>query len=86
MISLTYFHSFIYNPHVTSFYPDLKSSNLTQNHPCPDFLFCLPHTSIEILVLIGFNFKPMLSGEKSSGEMLVGLNGLLGLTLNCDGL
>lgn len=28
----------------------------------------------------------MLSGEKSSGEMLVGLNGLLGLRLGWDGL
>lgn len=35
----------------------------------------------EIRVFIGFNFKPMLSGERSSGEMQHGLNGLLGLTL-----
>lgn len=45
-------------------------------------LFHSHTSSVWTLVLIGFNFKPMLSGEKSSGEMLVGLNGLLGLTLN----
>lgn len=42
----------------------------------------LTHTSPENLVLIGFNFNPILSGEKSSGEILVGLKGLLGLTLH----
>jgi len=42
------------------------------------------YTSNEMRVLIGFNFKPMLSGESSSGEMQDGLNGLLGLALICD--
>jgi hypothetical protein len=37
-------------------------------------------------VFIGFNFKPMLSGDRSSGEMQIGLRGLLGLTLNLGGL
>jgi hypothetical protein len=36
----------------------------------------------EIRVFIGFNFKPILSGEKSSGAMPEGLKGLLGLTLD----
>lgn len=35
-----------------------------------------------IRVLIGFSFKPMLSGERSSGAIQVGLSGLLGLPLN----
>lgn len=33
-------------------------------------------------VLIGFNFNPKLSGDRRSGEMQSGLNGLLGLTLS----
>lgn len=33
-------------------------------------------------VLIGFSFNPMLSGERSSGAIQVGLSGLLGLPLN----
>lgn len=37
-------------------------------------------------VFIGFNFKPMLSGESSSGEMQDGLSGLLGLSLKGHGL
>lgn len=36
------------------------------------------------LVLMGLSFNPMFSGERSSGEILVGLKGLLGLTL-CAG-
>lgn len=39
-----------------------------------------------IRVFIGFNFKPMLSGERSSGAMQDGLKGLLGLTLDWEGL
>lgn len=49
-------------------------------------LFIYFYISPAILVFIGFNFKPILSGEKSSGEMQDGLKGLLGLTLNLDGL
>lgn len=45
------------------------------------FPFIFFQISAEIRVFIGFNFKPMLSGERSSGEMQHGLNGLLGLTL-----
>lgn len=36
----------------------------------------------QIRVLIGFSFNPMLSGERSSGAMQVGLRGLLGLPVN----
>jgi hypothetical protein len=49
-------------------------------------IFIYFYISPGILVFIGFNFKPILSGEKSSGEMQDGLKGLLGLTLNLDGL
>lgn len=43
------------------------------------------YTSRETRVLIGFNFRPMLSGERSSGEMQDKVKGLLGLTLNFGG-
>ncbi|RWW60397.1 hypothetical protein BHE74_00032606 [Ensete ventricosum] len=53
---------------------------------------CLPsstrhvQTSCEALVLIGFNFTPMLSGDSNSGEMQYGLSGLHGLPVNWLGL
>lgn len=37
-------------------------------------------------VLIGFSFNPMLSGDRSSGAIQVGLSGLLGLPLYWLGL
>lgn len=37
-------------------------------------------------VFIGFSFNPMLSGDRSSGEMHDGLNGLLGLPVTGLGL
>lgn len=40
----------------------------------------------ETRVFIGFSFNPMLSGDRSSGEMQDGLRGLLGLSLNWYGL
>lgn len=40
----------------------------------------------EIRVLMGFSFNPILSGERSSGEMQDGLSGLLGLSLKLHGL
>lgn len=43
-------------------------------------------TFSETLVLMGFNFTPMLSGESSSGEMHDGLSGLRGLQLSRHGL
>lgn len=49
-------------------------------------LFCRYQTSREARVFIGFSFNPMLSGERSSGEMQDGLRGLLGLSLNWHGL
>lgn len=36
----------------------------------------------ETRVFIGFSFNPMLSGDRSSGEMQDGLSGLLGLSLS----
>lgn len=46
----------------------------------------LNYNPSETRVLIGFSFKPMLSGERSSGEMQDGLSGLLGLSLKWHGL
>jgi len=43
-------------------------------------------SSIGIRVFIGFNFKPMLSGDRSSGEIQIGLKVLLGLRFNFGGL
>lgn len=52
----------------------------------PEYYLDTLLTWVGIRVLIGFSFKPMLSGERSSGEMHDGLRGLLGLPLNWDGL
>lgn len=53
--------------------------------PCKPFFQLLSWGS-RTRVFIGFNFKPMLSGERSSGAMQDGLKGLLGLTLDWEGL
>lgn len=61
-----------------------KKTNLKERQPNQPFVYY--YISTDIRVFIGFNFKPILSGEKSSGEMQDGLKGLLGLTLILDGL
>lgn len=62
---------------------------ITRRNPNSDPI--LPHlvqseSSRATRVFIGLSFKPMLSGERSSGEMQDGLRGLLGLSLNWHGL
>lgn len=47
--------------------------------------FFFRQTCNETRVFIGFSFMPMLSGDRSSGEMHDGLSGLRGLPLNWHG-
>lgn len=48
----------------------------------PTFSWYVRDSWYQIRVLIGFSFNPMLSGERSSGDMQVGLRGLLGLPVS----
>lgn len=65
-----------------------KRENGTEdNHIWVNLIHYKPNSLIsaawrEARVFIGFSFKPMLSGERSSGEMQDGLSGLLGLSLS----
>lgn len=62
-----------------------KSPKQQGNHFPHTFISTLK-TYTETLVFIGLSFTPMLSGDKSSGEMHNGLRGLLGLPMNWHGL
>lgn len=63
--------------------PILQEEGFT-SATCSLFFF-FSQTCNETRVFIGFSFMPMLSGDRSSGEMHDGLSGLRGLPLNWHG-
>jgi len=62
----------------------LQNSKLYYHHHHHYYYYVQPFS--ETRVFMGFSFSPMLSGERSSGEMHDGLSGLLGLSLKWVGL